>query len=134
MRATARVLAAATAIFAISVSVRSAGQGPPPQLPGTATVLLLSAERSSAGTAVTLTARVAPANPGPFTPSGTVEFFDVQTSVGIATLETSPNGISAVLTMATLGAGPHILTAKYLGDANLAPSTSGPAMHLVSGQ
>ncbi len=99
----------AAALLAIDVPVRSQG----PARVGTATNLDVSPNPTAAGQAVKLTARVALANPGPNAPTGTVEFFDLDTPLGTATLSTSNATHVAVLELTTLSAGPHTISAKY---------------------
>jgi hypothetical protein len=72
---------------------------------------------SQSGQAVTFTATVTSAGP---TPSGTVKFIDGERTIGSATL----SGGVATLTTSKLAVGTHPITAKYLGDADNATSTS----------
>lgn len=81
----------------------------------TTTALTSSANPSTYGQAVTLTAAVVPA-----TASGSVTFKDGSMAVGSAAL----NGGTATVTLSTLGAGSHTLTAVYGGDGNNGTSTS----------
>lgn len=69
------------------------------------------------GAPVTFTAQV------PLGATGTIDFKDGSTDLGTATL--GPLG-TATLTTAALSAGPHSITAAYLGDANHLPSVSLP--------
>jgi sugar lactone lactonase YvrE len=75
-----------------------------------------SANPSVAGQPVTLSATVSPAGA-----TGTVQFLDGATSVGVATVG---NG-TASLTTSALTAGSHSITAVYSGDGNYAASVSG---------
>jgi DNA-binding beta-propeller fold protein YncE len=68
---------------------------------------------------VTLTAKVSSTTSG--TPTGTVSFIDGTTSLGSATLD---NTGTATLTINTLTAGAHSLTATYGGDTNFTGTTS----------
>ena len=90
----------------------------------TATTLAASAETSTFGTAVTLTATVTSAGGNP---SGAVEFLDGQTSLGTASL----NGGSASLSVATLAVGSHTISARYAGDGSYPGSTSVAVGHSV---
>ncbi|HYG98895.1 MAG TPA: MBG domain-containing protein [Terriglobales bacterium] len=74
------------------------------------TVMLMSS--------VTLTARVT-ATAG--VPTGTVDFMNSATTLGSSTLDESG---SATLSVSTLSAGPHSLTAVYRGDSNFEGITS----------
>ena len=69
----------------------------------------------------TLTAKVTSTSG---TPTGTVNFKDGATTVGTSTLD---NTGTASLTLSTLLAGPHSLTAVYVNDSNFNSSTS-PAL------
>jgi hypothetical protein len=127
--AVVRLLAAA---LLATVAVEGKGQAPPAA--GTATALNISPNPSQQGQAVRLTARVALVTPGPNAPTGTVEFFDLETSLGTATLAASSSGRAAVLELTTLGAGPHSISARYLGDTQCAGSRSPMVAHEVMGQ
>ncbi len=80
-----------------------------------------------AGQQVTLTATVTPTG-GTGTPTGTVQFFNGTTSLGTQTL----SGGIAILPTSLLTAGPNVITAKYLGDANFNGITSAPSTVTVS--
>jgi hypothetical protein len=87
----------------------------------TTTAVASSANPSTVGQPVTLTATVA-ANPsGAGTPTGSVTFSDGSVVFGSAALNGS--GTAAVTTSFTT-AGSHLITATYGGDANFADSTS----------
>ena len=79
------------------------------------TTLASSANPSTFGASITLTATVTGQ-----TPSGTVTFMDGVTTLGIGTLSA---GVATFSSSALLG-GPHSLTAVYGGDTNNAASTS----------
>jgi photosystem II stability/assembly factor-like uncharacterized protein len=81
---------------------------------------------SGFGANVTLTATVSAVAPATGTPTGTVTFYDGQTSLGSGTL----SGGTASIGISTLAAGSHSITAAYGGDANFAGSTS-PALSLT---
>lgn len=80
--------------------------------------LVSSSNPSIAGHGITLTAVVS-SNGG--VPTGTVTFLDGPTSLGTATVNAAGQ---ATLTVTTLTAGTHGLTAAYAGDARDASSTS----------
>jgi hypothetical protein len=86
----------------------------------TTTALSSSPNPSNDRQAVTFTATVT--SSGPNTPTGKVEFKDVDKHIGSATL----SGGVATLTTLRLDpfAGTHFITAEYIGDANSAESTS----------
>jgi large repetitive protein len=102
-----------------------------------------STSATTAGEPITFTATIT-APPGTGTPTGTVTFYDGSTvlgtapvtPVGVASLavlspsggvhtdaETDENG-QATLTVPSLSAGAHTITAVYSGDATHAPSTT----------
>lgn len=90
----------------------------------TTTALASSSNPSSFNQAVTFTAAVT-SQFFKFHPTGTVSFFDGTTNLGNSPLTGS--GVAA-LSIATLAAGTHNITATYNGDTNFAVSTS----HIVS--
>jgi RHS repeat-associated protein len=73
------------------------------------------------GGTVTFTATVIPISPGSGTPTGTVSFYDGSTLLGTITLDGSDH---AHLTISTLSAGSHTITARYNGDLDFDLSTS----------
>jgi hypothetical protein len=83
--------------------------------PPTSTAISSSANPSTFGQSLTITATVSP-----LSATGTVTFKDGAMTLGAGTLS---NG-SASLAIATLPAGSHSLTAVYGGDANNSGSTS----------
>ena len=93
----------------------------------TTTTLDSSPNPSIEGEDVTLEATVSAAAG---TPTGTVEFFDGETSLGTAPLV---SGL-ATLEVSTLSVGSHELTAQYLGEDPFAPSDSSPVTHVVDPQ
>ena len=83
-------------------------------LEGTNTDLASSANPSSLGQSVTLTATVTTPGGGGVTPTGSITFFDGATILGNVPL----NGAAvATFTTAALTAGAHPITATYGGDA-----------------
>jgi hypothetical protein len=93
----------------------------------TATSVVSSADPSTYGDAVTLTATVMAVAPGAGTPSGAVTFLDGATVLGTATL----SGGTATFTTAALAAGSPSITASYGGDNNFGTSTSDPLTQSV---
>lgn len=86
----------------------------------TSTVVLSSVNPSTVGQTVTFTAIVGvPAGAG--TPTGVVQFFDDKTPLGNRITLVSGR---ASLSISTLAAGTHPITANYSGDVNFFPSTS----------
>jgi hypothetical protein len=85
----------------------------------TATTLTASTTTAVSGTAITFTAAVKETS-GSSTPTGTVTFYDGQTSLGTGTLSSS----SATYSTSGLAVGTHSITASYGGDASNAASTS----------
>jgi hypothetical protein len=90
------------------------------------TELVASPSPSIFGQSVTFTATVTSQFGGPVT--GSVQFFDGSTLIGTGTLT---NGVAEINTSA-LTAGPHSITAHYLGDENAAASTSGVTTQQVA--
>jgi hypothetical protein len=88
----------------------------------TTTTLTSSQNPSSKGQSVTFTATVAPS-----TVTGTVQFFDGSTSLGIVAL----NGGTASLTTSSLSPGSHSISAQYSGDGNDGGSTSAVLVQTV---
>ena len=93
-----------------------------------ATIALASSANPSAfGSAVTFTATVAS---GSGTPTGTVEFKDGATSLGLATVSA---GVATLTTSALSVAGsPHAITAVYGGDASYLTVTSSAVSQVVT--
>ena len=60
-------------------------------------------------------------NPGPATPTGIVTFFDNGVALASADLDASGQ---ATLTLASLAAGDHVLTASYDGEGGFQGSSS----------
>lgn len=80
----------------------------------------------ASGSDLTLTAKVSAAR----IPVGAVTFFDGSTSLGNANLDASGN---ASLTVHNLSVGTHNLSAKYGGDGDTQPSTSGLLHETITG-
>src|SRR5579862_7641179 len=110
---------------ALTVQVSNGGA-----IAATTTTLASSANPSTLGVSVTLTATVTGATPG-----GTVSFTDGGTSIsGCAsvTLAGSGNARTAGCATASLSAGTHSIVAAYGGDAANSPSTSAILSQTVS--
>jgi hypothetical protein len=86
----------------------------------TTTTLKSSANPAKHGTAVTLTASVAPAFDGD--PSGSMTFFNGKTVLGTAKVSTSTH--QAKISNSNLPVGNHSITAVYAGDHNFLDSAS----------
>jgi hypothetical protein len=80
------------------------------------TVVTSSANPSTAGQSVTLTATLT----APSGATGNVAFYDGANPIGTAAL----SGTTARLTTSALANGGHAITARYLGNATVPPSTS----------
>jgi Bacterial Ig-like domain (group 3)/Dockerin type I domain len=93
---------------------------------GDSTMLTTSAATAVFGQPVTLTATVANSSG---TPTGTVEFLDGTTILGVVGVGAS--GIES-LGVSNLAIGSHSITAVYSGDANFAGSTSSAQSETVS--
>jgi uncharacterized protein (TIGR03118 family) len=97
------------------------------QVTGPATMLTLMAPANAApGSPVTLTAAI---NSAGGTPTGQIVFHDGNTGLGAAPLNAV--GVAA-LTINTLTAGAHSLTASYAGDGNFGGSTSTPVSTTIA--
>jgi hypothetical protein len=86
----------------------------------TATAVSSSVNGNVFGQAVTFTANVNPESPGGGTPSGTIQF--QVDGVNVAEPVTIVAG-SANLTISSLSAGSHTISASYSGDASFIPSS-----------
>jgi hypothetical protein len=95
----------------------------------TTTALTSSVNPSVFGQSVTFTATVAPVAPGAGAATGSVEFFNGGTSLGIGTLS-SGSATSAAIT--NFGVGTHSITAVYSGDSSFATSTSSVVSQVVN--
>lgn len=87
----------------------------------TTTSVVSSPDPSTLGQNVTITATVTPVAPATGTPTGTVTF--VVTGSGGGTFTQPLTGGAASISLNTLGAGTHAITAIYSGDTNFLPST-----------
>jgi hypothetical protein len=92
----------------------------------TSTALASNLNPSSHGQSVTLTATV---TSGGGTPGGSVTFNDGVTSLGTVPLNGSGQ---AALSLSTLGAGVHSITASYSGNVNFDSSASSPLSQTVN--
>ena len=118
----------------LSITIHDAG-GSSSTVTGTATIsqgsssitITSSQNPSTFGSSVTFTATISPN-----TVTGTVQFNDTSTSPQ-TTLGTSSvsNGV-ATFTTSSLPSGTHDIVAKYLGDANNGPVTSGTLAQIVN--
>jgi alpha-tubulin suppressor-like RCC1 family protein/phosphodiesterase/alkaline phosphatase D-like protein len=86
-------------------------------LPGTTTILAADSNPSSYGRSVTLTASVSGTST---TPVGTLTFVD---GASILCASVALAGTVATCTTSAFDAGSHLLSARYSGDINNAPST-----------
>jgi hypothetical protein len=91
---------------------------------GTVTGLESSANPSTFGEPVTLTAVVTPPAGSTGSPTGSVVFTEGATVLGSATVSTVDGRRQASLTVSGLGTGSHTVRAAYSGDAVFAASTS----------
>ncbi len=99
--------------------VESLGQIP------TQTTVTSSSPTSTYGQSVTVTATVTPTQGATVSPSGTVTFYDYESTpiatVGVSTVAGVP---TATLDTSDLMAGPHSITAAYGGDPTFSSSSS----------
>ncbi len=82
------------------------------------------------GQPLTLTATVTAPTAGGSVPTGSVNFFDESTPIGTGTLNSS--GV-ATITVSSLPAGSHSLTAVYVPTGNFSASTSPAITQVVNG-
>lgn len=87
----------------------------------TSTALAASPNPANVGQSVTFTVTVTPFAPGAGTPTGTVNFLDGGSTLGMNAVNNAGN---ATFTTSSLGAGSHGITANYSGDANFAGNSS----------
>ena len=97
--------------------------------PGNTTTSLTSSPNpSTVGQTVTLSSTVSPVAPASGIPTGSITFRDGATTLGVVALV---NG-SASLSISTLTAGSHSLTAVYSGSTTFAGSTSPTVTQIVN--
>ena len=89
-----------------------------------------SANPTTYGQQMTITALVSAGNWNLSMPTGTVEFYDGTTTLGSASLDGSG---SASLATSALEGGGHSITAEYLGDGNYTSATSSAMNEEVGG-
>ena len=97
--------------------------------PSTVTTLASSANPSTFGEAITVTATVTStvtSVAGP--PTGTIAFTDGPVAIGTANLTSG----QASLTVSDLASGSHTITATYSGDGSFLASTSSPLTQVVN--
>ena len=127
-----RSLIAAVAILTFVVTLKLPAQSPGPKLPARVTVES-SANPATAGSEVTLTARLAVQGPaGGTAPTGTVEFFDGSVLLGTVDVTTTDGQSTASLTTPALTEGPHPILARYSGDDGFVPGTSEPLTQIIT--
>jgi uncharacterized membrane protein len=95
----------------------------------TLAALVSSLNPSRVGQSVTFTATITAAAPGSGTPTGTVMFTEGTTVLGMGTLDAQGH---ATLTLTTLPAGSHAITASYQGDGNFDVSLSSVVTQIVN--
>jgi Bacterial Ig-like domain (group 3) len=83
----------------------------------TAWILTSTQSSISAGSSVTLTATVTPDLTVPYTPTGTVKFYDGCTLLGAASVNPA-TGTASILTNQIVTAGANVIQAVYSGDTN----------------
>jgi hypothetical protein len=98
----------------------------------TVTGIESSADPSTFGGDVTLTAVVTPTAAAPGAPTGTVTFSEAGNVLGTVPVGSVGGRRQASLTLAGLGAGAHQVTATYSGDADYASSASAAFTQHVS--
>jgi len=86
----------------------------------TTTTLTSNVSNVPYGQPFTLTAVIG--NQTPFSPTGTVTFFDTTSSTDLG--DVTPANGQAQLTLSNLTAGPHVVVATYNGDTNFLGSSS----------
>src|SRR5206468_1874764 len=92
------------------------------------TAVASSQNPSVVGQPVTLTATVSAASPGSGTPTGTVTFKDGATALATNML----SGGQALLSLSSLTAAAHSITAAYSGDANFNTNLSATLTQTVN--
>ena len=90
-----------------------------------------SAKHVTAGNNVMLQGFVAPLPGEEGSPTGSIEFFDGDTSLGTAALSSTEGQMRGALTV-SLPVGGHPITVRYSGDATFRASVSVPEMVIVS--
>ncbi len=94
----------------------------------TTTAVTSSASPAAFGESVTFTATVSPTAPGAGTPTGSVDFFDGATDLGVGVI----SGGVATFATSILDVGSHSITARYNGDSSFIGSTSAALTQVVS--
>ena len=84
------------------------------------------------GQTVTFSATVTQPSSATQTPTGSVQFFDGQTSLGTGTLNASGSTSLAIAGPNWLSAGTHSITAVYSGDTNFSTITSSALSYVVN--
>jgi len=101
-------------------------------VPGTTTTVAASGTPSTYGDSVTIAATVTRSG-GSGTPAGTVEFLNSGVSIGTGTLSDIGGGAAtATLSISTLAAGSHVMTAVYGENSDFHGSTSTSVTQVVN--
>ena len=115
---------------ALTVQVSAPGSAPPPGPTSTSSTIASSANPSTVGANVTLTATI-----NGTSPTGTVSFNDAGVALaGCSAVAVSGSGNTrtAVCNTSSLAAGTHSISARYSGDAANLTSTSSPLAQVMS--
>ena len=94
-------------------------------------VLQVSASSVSAGQMVTLTLTLSPTASVANLPTGEITFMDGSAVLGTALLANTGSSVQAVLSISSLSAGEHLLSAGYTGDENFSASASNTVLLTV---
>jgi ELWxxDGT repeat protein len=97
------------------------GFGETVQKDSTMATVTASANPAVIGTTITFTATIQASSPGAGTPTGTVTFLDITTTLGTGTLNAAGQ---ATFTTSALALGTHAITANYSGDNNFLAGAS----------
>jgi hypothetical protein len=98
--------------------------------PAPTSISLTSSQNASlAGQPVTFRVTVSPVAPGAGRPTGTVTFYDGNTSLGTQTLSAD----TAAFASRSLAPGSHTITAGYSGDSNFGASTGSLVQTVLAG-
>lgn len=125
-----------TASYSGSTGYLASGSGPFSQIVNRDSVVVTIASApnpSTVGQAVAFTMQAAPAapggSPGTAAPGGPIILSDASAVLGTVTLDSSGK---ATISVSTLAAGNHSLTAAYQGDVNFSPGISGSYTQTVN--
>ena len=135
---TSAVLSQVVGVDPASAITPSTSSAVPGQQVSTQTSVGSSSRTSTYGQSMTFTATVSPTQSASVDPTGTVTFYDTEdipsSPIGTTAVSTTGGVTAATLTISSLGAGAHSVSATYSGDQTFSTSSSTTSADLTVSQ